>query len=163
MCIQCHLDHHNPFATVVVPMHQWAKWTASEIKFGSSWCLTIFRKKPNVKYIDTYVHAYITLNNILHNNPLPHADLLVWVYKCWKSVYWNIQNALKSNYIIHAYVHMFIFHKTNNWSCFKSTEIDMCKTEISRCQHLCVKTNGSFYCECLTGYQLLSDNMTCKG
>jgi len=46
---------------------------------------------------------------------------------------------------------------------FEPIEIDFCAAEISRCQHLCIQTNGSFYCDCLSGYQLLSDNMTCKG
>ena len=46
---------------------------------------------------------------------------------------------------------------------FESIEINLCETGLSGCQQLCIKTNGSFYCDCLTGYQLLSDNMTCKG
>ena len=51
----------------------------------------------------------------------------------------------------------------NECCCFVSTEIDLCKTGLSGCQHSCVKTNGSYYCDCWTGYQLHTDNMTCKG
>ena len=28
---------------------------------------------------------------------------------------------------------------------------------------MCVNTNGSYYCECQTGYRLKSDNISCKG
>ena len=46
---------------------------------------------------------------------------------------------------------------------FKFVEIDLCETGVSGCHHICVKTNGSFYCECLSGHRLLADNKTCEG
>ena len=31
------------------------------------------------------------------------------------------------------------------------------------CQEVCVNTNGSYYCDCQTGYRLKSDNNSCIG
>ena len=31
------------------------------------------------------------------------------------------------------------------------------------CQEVCVNTNGSYYCDCQTGYRLKSDNISCIG
>ena len=53
-----------------------------------------------------------------------------------------------------------------------STDIDECandstdgSTEGSQnvCNQMCKNTNGSFSCECFSGYQLSDDFMTCVG
>ena len=31
------------------------------------------------------------------------------------------------------------------------------------CNHICTNTNGSYICECYSGYQLSDDMMTCLG
>ena len=31
------------------------------------------------------------------------------------------------------------------------------------CSQICTNTNGSFYCECFSGYELSDDFMTCVG
>ena len=33
----------------------------------------------------------------------------------------------------------------------------------SVCQQVCVNTIGGFYCECMAGFQINSDNATCSG
>ena len=42
------------------------------------------------------------------------------------------------------------------------------KTDINECinnycHHNCNNTEGSYYCYCDTGYELLNDNITCQG
>lgn len=38
----------------------------------------------------------------------------------------------------------------------------MCVERDHGCQHSCVSTPGSFYCECNPGYQLNADGKTCS-
>uniref|UniRef100_A0A8C2UHI5 Matrilin 4 n=1 Tax=Coturnix japonica TaxID=93934 RepID=A0A8C2UHI5_COTJA len=40
--------------------------------------------------------------------------------------------------------------------------VDMCMERDHGCQHSCVSTPGSFYCECHPGYQLTMDGKTCS-
>jgi hypothetical protein len=37
-------------------------------------------------------------------------------------------------------------------------DIDECNSNLNRCAHKCVNTNGSFYCKCLTGYYIPERN-----
>ena len=43
------------------------------------------------------------------------------------------------------------------------TDIDECLMGTSGCQQLCFNTNGSYYCQCNTGYRLMNDNSSCDG
>ena len=43
------------------------------------------------------------------------------------------------------------------------TDIDECSMGTSGCQQLCFNTNGSYYCQCNTGYRLMNDNTSCTG
>ena len=52
------------------------------------------------------------------------------------------------------------------------TDIDECSMGTSGCQQLCFNTNGSYYCQCNTGYELntgyrldliINDNSSCIG
>ena len=49
-----------------------------------------------------------------------------------------------------------------NWF-FIYTDIDECAQELAGCDHNCTNTNGSYYCTCVDGYALSSDNHTCTG
>ena len=51
-------------------------------------------------------------------------------------------------YVIHATFHL---------------DIDECTRGTSGCDHNCINTNGSYYCTCMDGYELESDNHTCTG
>ncbi len=42
-------------------------------------------------------------------------------------------------------------------------DIDECYFSMDICQHDCINTNGSYYCQCSEGYDLNDDNMTCTG
>ena len=56
------------------------------------------------------------------------------------------------NYILYLYtIHLYI-----------QTDIDECATDNGGCQQTCNNTNGSFFCSCLTGYMLNSDQFTCN-
>ena len=70
------------------------------------------------------------------------------------------------------YAHKYI----NQHRIISLTDIDECandftdgsadgSTEGSQngCNHICTNTNGSFYCECFSGYQLSDDMRTCVG
>ena len=46
--------------------------------------------------------------------------------------------------------------------CFHS-DIDECSEGTSGCDHNCTNTDGSYYCTCMDGYVLESDNHTCTG
>ena len=48
-------------------------------------------------------------------------------------------------------------------SCAYSSEIDECSKDTDNCTHVCVNTEGSYYCTCPSGYELKSDNNTCVG
>lgn len=39
---------------------------------------------------------------------------------------------------------------------------DECKLNNAGCSQLCVDTQASYYCDCLKGYKLASDNRTCE-
>ena len=96
-------------------------------------------------YVCTYVYMYVCMYVCVHMYVCMCmcACVHVYVYLCMYVCY---ALCVQLNPVFH-----------------KSIEINLCETGISGCQHLCVKTNGSFYCDCWTGYQLLSDNMTCQG
>ena len=48
--------------------------------------------------------------------------------------------------------------------CIFYTDVDECKLGISRCQQQCINTEGSYRCDCRSGFQLNSDdNYTCVG
>ena len=43
-------------------------------------------------------------------------------------------------------------------------DIDECETDHSGgCDHICINTNGSYYCTCQDGYDLMKDNSSCAG
>ena len=43
-------------------------------------------------------------------------------------------------------------------------DIDECKLGTSRCQQLCINEDGSYTCDCRSGFQLnTTDNVTCIG
>ena len=42
-------------------------------------------------------------------------------------------------------------------------DIDECEEGADECDHNCTNTDGSYYCTCMDGYELESDNHTCKG
>ena len=44
-----------------------------------------------------------------------------------------------------------------------STDIDECAANSNICHHSCNNTEGSYTCYCVPGYELLSDNATCRG
>ena len=50
-----------------------------------------------------------------------------------------------------CYVHIFI------------TDINECLDNSGTCSHICHNTQGSYHCECPTGYLLKADNHTCQG
>ena len=54
-----------------------------------------------------------------------------------------------------------------SYSCFHVFSIildhDECRTGYHECQQKCLNLHGSYYCACLRGYQLHSDNKTCSG
>ena len=43
------------------------------------------------------------------------------------------------------------------------SDIDECVEGTDRCDHNCTNTDGSYYCTCMDGYELESDNHTCTG
>ena len=43
------------------------------------------------------------------------------------------------------------------------SDIDECVEGTDGCDHNCTNTNGSYYCTCMDGYELESDNHTCTG
>lgn len=42
------------------------------------------------------------------------------------------------------------------------TDIDECLEKTSGCQQICKNTDGSFKCQCFTGFSLNSDTTTCS-
>ena len=42
-------------------------------------------------------------------------------------------------------------------------DIDECERGTDGCDHNCTNTDGSYYCTCMDGYELESDNHTCTG
>ena len=43
------------------------------------------------------------------------------------------------------------------------SDIDECEEGTDGCDHNCTNTDGSYYCTCMDGYELNSDNHTCAG
>ena len=43
------------------------------------------------------------------------------------------------------------------------SDIDECIQGLAGCDQNCTNTNGSYYCTCMDGYALESDNHTCTG
>lgn len=41
--------------------------------------------------------------------------------------------------------------------------IYLCSENGTNCSQQCTNTNGSYYCSCFDGYELLNDNSTCHG
>ena len=42
-------------------------------------------------------------------------------------------------------------------------DVNECLDNNAGCEHNCENTDGSYYCTCNSGFELLSDNHTCKG
>ena len=42
-------------------------------------------------------------------------------------------------------------------------DINECVVRTDGCDHNCTNTDGSYYCTCMDGYELESDNHTCAG
>ncbi|TRY87068.1 hypothetical protein DNTS_009157 [Danionella cerebrum] len=67
-------------------------------------------------------------------------------------------------------VHYRYFHR-NCYTCFNGyhtyntghmrADIDECQVHNGGCQHRCVNTRGSYYCECKPGFRLHVDGRTC--
>ena len=43
------------------------------------------------------------------------------------------------------------------------SDIDECVPGLNRCDHNCTNTAGGYFCTCMDGYELESDNHTCTG
>ena len=43
------------------------------------------------------------------------------------------------------------------------SDIDECVPGLTRCNHNCTNTAGGYFCTCMDGYELESDNYTCTG
>ena len=56
-------------------------------------------------------------------------------------------------------------NKDNNSTieCFYFTDINECAQNNSGCSHDCTNIMGSYYCACLEGQTMSSDNHTCVG
>lgn len=48
------------------------------------------------------------------------------------------------------------------WCPFGLSGVDVCMEQEHGCQHSCVSTPSSFYCECNPGYKLNVDGKTCS-
>ena len=42
-------------------------------------------------------------------------------------------------------------------------DIDECEANQHNCTQLCNNIDGSYFCDCVAGYSLDSDNITCNG
>lgn len=49
----------------------------------------------------------------------------------------------------------------NNSIYDRQIDIDECSETSSSCSQVCINTEGSFICECHTGFELGNDNWTC--
>ena len=54
---------------------------------------------------------------------------------------------------------------THKLSIYIDTDIDECENTTSNdCKQVCINTEGSYYCECLTGFKLIAGSTTdCEG
>ena len=46
---------------------------------------------------------------------------------------------------------------------YTSLDVDECAIANGECEHECINTEGSFYCDCRGGHMLESNNRTCEG
>ena len=46
---------------------------------------------------------------------------------------------------------------------YTSLDVDECDIANGECEHVCINTDGSFYCDCRDGHMLESNNSTCEG
>ena len=51
----------------------------------------------------------------------------------------------------------------NDNSLIFHSDIDECVQGLAGCDQNCTNTAGSYYCTCMDGYELESDNHTCTG
>ena len=58
------------------------------------------------------------------------------------------------SYLIYVYLPLY---------CNDHSDVDECAEGSDGCDHNCTNTNGSYYCNCTTGYELELDNRTCAG
>ena len=107
-------------------------------------------------HIDMYIHSCVYVDkSSFENNPQGH-----------QTGHKNLDQPS-----MHKHINTYI-----NVELYLSTDIDECandsiddsddgSTEGSQngCNQICTNTNGSFYCECFSGYQLSDDMMTCVG
>ena len=49
-----------------------------------------------------------------------------------------------------------------NSHCFIPSDVNECSTSSHGCDHVCVNTNGSYYCNCREGFVLSSNGRTCS-
>ena len=67
-------------------------------------------------------------------------------------------------YIIYAYHGLIIV--VTCISCFLkiiTEDIDECSQNITGCNQNCTNTNGTYFCSCYPGFEILNDNRTCVG
>ena len=43
------------------------------------------------------------------------------------------------------------------------SDIDECRDNNGTCSHVCMNTEGSYHCDCFTGYALHPNNHDCEG
>ena len=44
-----------------------------------------------------------------------------------------------------------------------SLDINECDLATDNCEHICINNNGSYTCECKSGFELSSDGIHCSG
>ena len=57
-----------------------------------------------------------------------------------------------STYCLYINIRIFIY-----------VEVNECEEGISGCQQLCNNSNGSYHCDCYSGYHLKEDRHMCEG
>ena len=81
----------------------------------------------------------------------------------WLTCWWVSSTFLT---ILSIYDQLQVFVKSTSYSFFVFfilLDHDECRTGSHGCQQKCFNLHGSYYCECLSGYQLNIDKMTCSG
>ena len=58
--------------------------------------------------------------------------------------------------------YVFFLHIDDNLNPLLHTDINECITDTSECNQICTDTNGSYVCDCYSGYVLQSDGKTCS-